>query len=132
LFQIYVQAEASARINADSLKTLQVRDSGAPWRRLALWPTSEPSPAPRSSALTIFVPRRRSSQTRRKAIVREGLTVLQEIAKSRLRPGARHQWTAMSYQEEEGRLCVSLLLVHLILAVGYIRCLNIENVDRLF
>jgi HAE1 family hydrophobic/amphiphilic exporter-1 len=126
VFQIYVQAEASARVNAQSLKTLHVRNSSGemvPFGTLSdIKTVAGPSLIslynlyPAATVIANTAPGYSSGQ---------GLTVLGEIAKSTLPPGAGYDWTAMSYQEKEvGNQIyliygLSLLLVYLVLAGQY-------------
>jgi len=126
VFQIYVQAEASARVNAESLKTLQVRNSSGdmvPFGTIAdIKTVAGPSlislynlyPA----ATVIANPAQGYSSG-------QGLAVMEQIAKGTLPPGAGYDWTAMSFQEKQvgGQIylvyALSLLLVYLVLAGQY-------------
>ena len=126
VFQIYVQADAAARINADSLQYLQVRNNDGnmvPFGTLASIKTvAGPSVIslynlyPAATVITATAMGFSSGQ---------GIELLEQIAKDTLPPGSGYEWTAMSYQEKEvGNQIyliygLSLLLVYLVLAGQY-------------
>jgi len=126
VFQIYVQAEASARVNAQSLKTLQVRNNSGdmvPFGTLAdIWTVAGPSLI---GLYNLYPAATVIANTAQGYSSGQGLAVMEEIAKSTLPPGAGYDWTAMSYQEKEvGNqiyfvYALSLLLVYLVLAGQY-------------
>ena len=126
VFQIYVQADAAARINADSLQYLQVRNNDGnmvPFGTLASIKTvAGPSVIslynlyPAATVITATAMGFSSGQ---------GIELLEQIAKDTLPPGTGYEWTAMSYQEKEvgNQIYIiyglSLLLVYLVLAGQY-------------
>jgi HAE1 family hydrophobic/amphiphilic exporter-1 len=126
VFQIYVQADAAARLTPESLQYLQVRNANGdmvPFGTLATITTvSGPSVIslynlyPSATVITNTAPGYSSGQ---------GLDLLQQIADDTLPPGAGYEWTSMSYQEKEvGNQIyliygLSLLLVYLVLAGQY-------------
>jgi hydrophobic/amphiphilic exporter-1 (mainly G- bacteria), HAE1 family len=126
VFQIYVQADAAARINPESLQYLQVRNSEGnmvPFGTLATIRTvSGPTVIglynlyPAATVITNTAPGYSSGQ---------GLELLEQIVADTLPPGAGYDWTAMSYQEKEVGsqiyfvYALSLLLVYLVLAGQY-------------
>jgi HAE1 family hydrophobic/amphiphilic exporter-1 len=126
VFQIYVQAEASARVNEESLKTLQVRNNSGdmvPFGTLADITMVAGPPLislfnlyPAATIITGTAPGYSSGQ---------GLSVLEQIAADTLPPGAGFEWTEMSFQEKQvGNqiyliYALSLLLVYLVLAGQY-------------
>jgi hydrophobic/amphiphilic exporter-1 (mainly G- bacteria), HAE1 family len=126
VFQIYVQADAAARINADSLQYLQVRNNNGnmvPFGTLASIKTvAGPSVIslynlyPAATVITATAMGFSSGQ---------GIELLEQIAKETLPPGSGYEWTAMSYQEKEvgNQIYIiyglSLLLVYLVLAGQY-------------
>ena len=102
MFQIYVQADAAARMNADSLQYLQVRNNDGnmvPFGTLASIKTvAGPSVIslynlyPAATVITATAMGFSSGQ---------GIELLEQIAKDTLPPGTGYEWTAMSYQEKE-------------------------------
>ena len=102
VFQIYVQADAAARLNPESLQYLQVRNTDGnmvPFGTLATITTvSGPSVIslynlyPSATVITTTAQGYSSGQ---------GLDLLEQIAADTLPPGAGYEWTAMSYQEKE-------------------------------
>ena len=126
VFQIYVQAEASARVNPESLQYLQVRNNNGdmvPFGTLAtIRSVAGPSVIslynlyPAATVITSTAPGYSSGQ---------GISLLEEIARDTLPIGAGYEWTSMSYQEKEvgNQIYIiyglSLLLVYLVLAGQY-------------
>ncbi len=126
VFQIYVQAEASARVNAESLKTLQVRNSAGdmvPFGTIAdIKTVAGPSLI---SLYNLYPAATVIANTAKGYSSGQGLAVMEQIAKSTLPPSAGYDWTAMSFQEKQvgGQIylvyALSLLLVYLVLAGQY-------------
>ena len=126
VFQIYIQADAAARMNPESLQYLQVRNNDGnmvPFGTLASIKTvAGPSVIslynlyPAATVITATAMGFSSGQ---------GIELLEQIAKDTLPPGSGYEWTAMSYQEKEvGNqiyiiYALSLLLVYLVLAGQY-------------
>ena len=126
VFQIYVQADAAARMNPESLQYLQVRNNDGnmvPFGTLASIKTvAGPSVIslynlyPAATVITATAMGFSSGQ---------GIELLEQIAKDTLPPGSGYEWTAMSYQEKEvgNQIYIiyglSLLLVYLVLAGQY-------------
>jgi hydrophobic/amphiphilic exporter-1 (mainly G- bacteria), HAE1 family len=126
VFQIYVQAEAAARLQPESLKTLMVRNSTGgmvPLGTLAdITSVSGPSLV---SLYNLYPAATVVANTARGFSSGQGLDLLEQIAKETLPRTAGFDWTAMSYQEKEiGNqiylvYALSLLLVYLVLAAQY-------------
>jgi HAE1 family hydrophobic/amphiphilic exporter-1 len=126
VFQIYVQAEAAARLRPESLKTLMIRNSGGgmvPLGTLAdITVVNGPSVI---SLYNLYPAATVVANTARGFSSGQGLNVLEQIAKETLPLSASYEWTAMSYQEKEvGNqiylvYALSLLLVYLVLAAQY-------------
>ena len=126
VFQIYVQAEAAARLRPESLKTLMVRNNAGgmvPLGTLAdITSVSGPSLI---SLYNLYPAATVVANTARGFSSGQGLNLLEQIAKETLPPGSGYEWTAMSYQEKEiGNqiylvYALSLLLVYLVLAGQY-------------
>jgi len=126
VFQIYVQAEATARLRPESLRTLTVRNTAGgmvPLGTLAeITTVSGPSLI---SLYNLYPAATIVANTARSFSSGQGLTLLEQIAKETLPPGSGYEWTAMSYQEKEiGNqiylvYALSLLLVYLVLAGQY-------------
>ncbi|HEY5828598.1 MAG: efflux RND transporter permease subunit [Hyphomicrobiaceae bacterium] len=126
VFQIYVQAEAAARLQPESLKTLMVRNTSGgmvPLGTLAdITSVSGPSLV---SLYNLYPAATVVANTARGFSSGQGLDLLEQIAKETLPRTAGFDWTAMSYQEKEiGNqiylvYALSLLLVYLVLAAQY-------------
>jgi HAE1 family hydrophobic/amphiphilic exporter-1 len=126
VFQIYVQAEAAARLQPESLRNLTVRNNGGgmvPLGTLAeITSVSGPSLI---SLYNLYPAATVVANTARGFSSGQGLDMLDQIAKQTLPPGTGYEWTAMSYQEKEiGNqiylvYALSLLLVYLVLAGQY-------------
>src|SRR5581483_2131767 len=126
VFQIYVQADAAARLQPESLRTLAVRNNAGgmvPLGTLAeITNVSGPSLV---SLYNLYPAATIIANTARGFSSGQGLDLLEQIAKSTLPPGSGYEWTAMSYQEKEiGNqiyfvYALSLLLVYLVLAGQY-------------
>ena len=126
VFQIYVQAEASARMSPESLQYLQVRNNDGnmvPFGTLASIQTvAGPSVI---SLYNLYPAATVITATAQGASSGEGIGLLEQIAKDTLPPGTGYEWTAMSYQEKEvgNQIYIiyglSLLLVYLVLAGQY-------------
>src|SRR5436190_8723388 len=126
VFQIYVQAEATARLRPESLRTLTVRNTAGgmvPLGTLAeITTVSGPSLI---SLYNLYPAATIVANTARSFSSGQGLTLLEQIAKETLPPGSGYEWAAMSYQEKEiGNqiylvYALSLLLVYLVLAGQY-------------
>lgn len=126
VFQIYVQAEAAARVTPEQLKSLMIRNSAGnmvPLGTLAEI-AMETGPSLISlynlypSATVLANPARGYSSG-------QGITMLEQVAAETLPRGMGYEWTALSYQEKEvGNqiyfvYALSLLLVYLVLAGQY-------------
>jgi HAE1 family hydrophobic/amphiphilic exporter-1 len=126
VFQIYVQADASARIQPESLRTLAVRNNAGdmvPLGTLAdIGDVSGPSLI---SLYNLYPAATVVANTARGFSSGQGLNLLEEIARETLPSSSGYEWTAMSYQEKEiGQqiyfvYALSLLLVYLVLAGQY-------------
>src|SRR5262249_31302837 len=126
VFQIYVQAEASARIQPESLRTLSVRNNAGGMVPLGtLAEISNVSGPSLISLYNLYPAATVVANTARGFSSGQGLRLLEDIAKGTLPPSANYEWTAMSYQEKEiGNqiyfvYALSLLLVYLVLAGQY-------------
>ncbi|SFK75297.1 efflux RND transporter permease subunit [Methylocapsa palsarum] len=126
VFQIYVQAEASARVNEESLKTLQVRNNSGdmvPFGTLANIKTVAGPPL--ISLFNLYPAATIITGTATGYSSGQGLSVLEQIAADTLPAGAGFEWTEMSFQEKQvGNqiywiYALSLLLVYLVLAGQY-------------
>ena len=126
VFQIYVQADASARMNPESLQYLQVRNNDGnmvPFGTLASIKTvAGPSVI---SLYNLYPAATVITSTAMGFSSGQGIELLEQIARDTLPPGSGYEWTAMSYQEKEvgNQIYIiyglSLLLVYLVLAGQY-------------
>lgn len=126
VFQIYVQADASARVNPESLQYLQVRNNDGNMVPLGTLASIETVAGPSVISLYNLYPAATViTSTAQGFSSGQGMNLLEQIADETLPPGAGYEWTAMSYQEKEvGNQIyliygLSLLLVYLVLAGQY-------------
>ena len=126
VFQIYVQAEAAARLSPENLQYLQVRNSDGKMVPFGTLASVEEVAGPSVISLYNLYPAATViTNTAQGFSSGEGLELLEQIAKDTLPPGTGYEWTAMSYQEKEvGNQIyliygLSLLLVYLVLAGQY-------------
>jgi HAE1 family hydrophobic/amphiphilic exporter-1 len=126
VFQIYVQADASARINPESLQYLQVRNNEGNMVPLGTLAQIETIAGPSVISLYNLYPAATViTATAQGFSSGQGMDLLEQIAGDTLPPGSGYEWTAMSYQEKEvGNQIyliygLSLLLVYLVLAGQY-------------
>jgi HAE1 family hydrophobic/amphiphilic exporter-1 len=126
VFQIYVQADAAARINPESLQYLQVRNENGDMVPLGTIATIKTVTGPSVISLYNLYPSATVvTSTAMGFSSGEGMNLLEQIADDTLPPGTGFEWTAMSYQEKEvgGQIyliyALSLLLVYLVLAGQY-------------
>ncbi|MGE0849859.1 MAG: efflux RND transporter permease subunit [Hyphomicrobiaceae bacterium] len=126
VFQIYVQAEAAARLRPESLKTMMVRNSAGGMVPLGTLADITVVNGPSLISLYNLYPAATVvANTARGFSSGEGLNVLEQVAKETLPLSASYEWTATSYQEKEiGNqiylvYALSLLLVYLVLAAQY-------------
>jgi HAE1 family hydrophobic/amphiphilic exporter-1 len=126
VFQIYVQADASARIDPESLQYLQVRNTDGNMVPLGTLASVKTVAGPSIISLYNLYPAATViTATAQGFSSGQGMDLLQQIATDTLPPGTGYEWTAMSYQEKEvGNqiymiYALSLLLVYLVLAGQY-------------
>ncbi len=126
VFQIYVQAEAAARISPESLQYLQVRNNDGDMVPFGTLATITTVAGPSVISLYNLYPAATVITTTAQGYSSgQGLNLLEQIASNTLPPGTGYDWTAMSYQEKEvGNQIyliygLSLLLVYLVLAGQY-------------
>jgi hydrophobic/amphiphilic exporter-1 (mainly G- bacteria), HAE1 family len=126
VFQIYVQAEAPARIQPESLRTLAVRNNAGGMVPLGTLAEINTVSGPSLISLYNLYPAATVvANTARGFSSGQGLRLLEQIAKETLPPTSGYEWSAMSYQEKEiGNqiyfvYALSLLLVFLVLAGQY-------------
>lgn len=126
VFQIYVQADASARVNPESLQYLQVRNNDGNMVPLGTLASIETVAGPSVISLYNLYPAATViTATAQGFSSGQGMNLLEQIAGDTLPPGTGYDWTAMSYQEKEvGNQIyliygLSLLLVYLVLAGQY-------------
>ena len=127
VFQIYVQADAAARIQPESLRTLSVRNTAGGMVPLGtLADISNISGPSLISLYNLYPAATVVANTARGFSSGQGLNLLAEIAGQTLPAGSSgYEWSAMSYQEKEiGNqiylvYALSLLLVYLVLAGQY-------------
>ncbi|TCR64577.1 HAE1 family hydrophobic/amphiphilic exporter-1 [Bosea sp. BK604] len=126
VFQVYAQAEAPARMEAEALQTLKIRSKSGEMVPLGAIADIHGGIGPSlisfynlyPAATLVGAPNRNVSSG-------QGLAVLDEIASRTLPPGTGYEWSALSYQEKEigGQVFIvyglSLLLVYLVLAGQY-------------
>jgi len=126
VFQVFVQAQAEARMEAEGLRTLKLRAKSGEMVPLGAIADIRPGIGPSlisfhnlyPAATLIGAPNRDVSSG-------EGLDILAEIARQTLPPGTGYEWAGLSYQEKElaGQVFLvyglSLLLVYLVLAGQY-------------
>ncbi len=125
-FQVYAQAEAAARMEAEAVQGLKVRSKSGAMVPLGAIAEIRSGIGPSligfhnlyPAATLIGAPHRDVSSG-------EGLAALDAIAARTLPPGTSYEWSALSYQEKElgGQVFIvyalSLLLVYLVLAGQY-------------
>jgi len=126
VFQIYVQADAAARINPESLQYLQVRNNNGDMVPLGTMAKITTVAGPSVISLYNLYPAATIvTNTAQGFSSGQGMDLLEQIAADTLPRGAGYEWTAMSYQEKEvGNQIyliygLSLLLVYLVLAGQY-------------
>jgi len=126
VFQIYVQADAAARINPESLQYLQVRNNDGNMVPLGTLASIRTVAGPSVISLYNLYPAATViTATAQGYSSGQGLGLLEQIVHNTLPPGTGYEWTAMSYQEKEvGNQIyliygLSLLLVYLVLAGQY-------------
>jgi HAE1 family hydrophobic/amphiphilic exporter-1 len=126
VFQIYVQAEATARLRPESLETLTVRNNAGGMVPLGTLADIASVTGPSLISLYNLYPAATVvANTARGFSSGQGLSLLEQVAKETLPPATGYEWTAMSYQEKEiGNqiylvYALSLLLVYLVLAGQY-------------
>jgi HAE1 family hydrophobic/amphiphilic exporter-1 len=126
VFQIYVQADSSFRMNPDDILHLKVRNQNGDMIPLGTVLTITPTIGPSlislynlyPSATIVGVPAKGFSSG-------DAIKLLDEIAAKTLPPGVGSSWTALSYQEKlvGGQIylvfALALLLVYLVLAGQY-------------
>ncbi|CCE12168.1 multidrug efflux system protein [Bradyrhizobium sp. STM 3843] len=126
VFQVYVQADASARLTAGQIENLMVRNQNGDMVPLGTVATIRPSVGPSlislynlyPSATIIGLPAQGYSSG-------QSLKLMEQVADKTLPPGAGYEWTAMSYQEKAVSnqiyltFGLALLLVYLVLAGQY-------------
>jgi HAE1 family hydrophobic/amphiphilic exporter-1 len=126
VFQVYVQADASARLTARQIESLMVRNQAGDMIPLGTVATVKPSVGPSlislynlyPSATIVGLPAQSYSSG-------QSLKLMEEIAQATLPPGTGYEWTAMSYQEKAVSnqiylaFGLALLLVYLVLAGQY-------------
>ena len=102
VFQIYVQAEAAARIEPDSLQYLQVRNNDGNMVPLGTLASMKTVAGPSLISLYNLYPAATVITTTAQGFSSgQGLELLEQIAGDTLPPGTGYEWTAMSYQEKE-------------------------------
>jgi len=126
VFQIYVQAEAAARLTPENLQYLQVRNNDGNMVPFGTLASIETVAGPSVISLYNLYPAATViTATAQGYSSGQGIELLEQIAKETLPPGTGYEWTAMSYQEKEvgGQIYIiyglSLLLVYLVLAGQY-------------
>lgn len=126
VFQIYVQAEAAARVTPESLKTLMVRNSAGNMVPLGTLADIAAETGPSLISLYNLYPAATVlANPARGYSSGQGITMLEQVAQETLPRGMDYEWTALSYQEKEvGNqiyfvYALSLLLVYLVLAGQY-------------
>ncbi|KAB2939276.1 MAG: efflux RND transporter permease subunit [Hyphomicrobium sp.] len=126
VFQIYVQADAAARINPESLQYLQVRNNDGNMVPLGTLASISTVAGPSVISLYNLYPAATViTATAQGFSSGQGINLLEQIANDTLPRGTGYEWTAMSYQEKEvGNQIyliygLSLLLVYLVLAGQY-------------
>ncbi len=126
VFQIYIQAEAAARIDAESLRNIEVRNNAGEMVPLGTLATIRTVAGPSVISLYNLYPSATIITSPAQGFSSgQGMTLLEQIAQDTLPPGMGYSWTAMSYQEKEvGNqiyliYALSLLLVYLVLAGQY-------------
>ncbi|WP_316232683.1 multidrug efflux RND transporter permease subunit [Bradyrhizobium sp. SZCCHNPS2010] len=126
VFQVYVQADASARLTTREIENLMVRNQAGDMIPLGTVATIRPSVGPSlislynlyPSATIVGLPTQGYSSG-------QSLTLMEQVADRTLPPGAGYEWTAMSYQEKAVSnqiyltFGLALLLVYLVLAGQY-------------
>ncbi|NPU09417.1 multidrug efflux RND transporter permease subunit [Bradyrhizobium sp. 83002] len=126
VFQVYVQADSTARLTPRQIESLMVRNQSGDMIPLGTVATVKPSVGPSlislynlyPSAAIVGLPAQGYSSG-------QSLKLMEEIAAKTLPPGAGYEWTAMSYQEKVVSnqiylaFALALLLVYLVLAGQY-------------
>ena len=126
VFQVYAQAQAPARMEADAVQTMKARSKSGAMVPLGTITDIRTGVGPSlisfynlyPAATLIGAPNRDVSSG-------QGLSMLDEIAGRALPPGTGYEWSALSYQEKQlgGQVFIvyglSLLLVYLVLAGQY-------------
>ncbi|MDX2202167.1 MAG: efflux RND transporter permease subunit [Hyphomicrobiaceae bacterium] len=126
VFQVYVQADAHARLSTQSLKSLMVRNTAGGMVPLGTLAEIATVAGPSLISLYNLYPAATViANTSRSTSSGQGMDLLQQIATETLPRGTGFEWTAMSHQEKEigsqiyAVYALSLLLVYLVLAGQY-------------
>ncbi|CAL79444.1 putative multidrug efflux transporter (AcrB family); putative acriflavin resistance protein [Bradyrhizobium sp. ORS 278] len=126
VFQVYVQADSTARLTPRQIESLMVRNQSGDMIPLGTVATVKPAVGPSlislynlyPSATVVGLPAQGYSSG-------QSLKLMEQIAQQTLPPGAGYEWTAMSYQEKAVSnqiyltFGLALLLVYLVLAGQY-------------
>ena len=125
-FQVYAQADPSARVTAADIEALPVRTNDGTMVPLGTVVTVTPSTGPAVIQLYNLYPSATIIGTPAPGFSSgEALDLMEQIARNDLPPGSASEWTAMSYQEKAvGNqmyyvFALAILLVYLVLAGQY-------------
>ena len=126
VFQVYVQADSSYRLNTTDVENLSVRNAAGDMIPLGTLVQITPVSGPSLISLYNLYPSATvTALPKRGHSTGETMNLLEQIGKSTFPPNTASEWTAMSYQEKlVGNqmymvFAMALLLVYLVLAGQY-------------
>jgi len=126
VFQVYVQADSSFRLNTTDVENLSVRNAAGDMIPLGTLIKIEPVSGPSLISLYNLYPSATvTALPKRGHSTGEAMSLMEQIGKSTFPPNTASEWTAMSYQEKlVGNqmymvFAMALLLVYLVLAGQY-------------
>ncbi len=126
VFQIYLQADSQFRLRIEDIQNLTVRNKAGSMIPLGTLVKITPTVGPSLISLYNLYPSATiTALPARGTSTGQVIALMDEIAARTLPPGAGHEWTAMSYQEEiVGNqmfvvFALAILLVYLVLAGQY-------------
>lgn len=126
VFPVYVQAEASSRVNSNDLKNYYVRNQSGSMVPLGTLTDVGPAVGPSIISLYNLYPSSNINGGAAKGFSSgQGINIMEQLAQEQLPPGISYEWTSTAYQEKiAGSMsyfifALSLIFVYMILAGQY-------------
>ncbi|KGP64270.1 transporter [Legionella norrlandica] len=126
VFPVYVQADASSRVDSEDLRNFYVRNQSGSMVPLGTLTEVGAAVGPAIISLYNLYPSSNVNGVAARGYSSgQGIQVMEELAKEKLPPGISYEWTSTAYQEKvAGNLsyfifAMSLVLVYLILSGQY-------------